>query len=232
MKMVSIMGDSISTYAGYNPPGYEVFYDWWMQMRNGLSDVSDTWWAQVIRRLDGQLCVNNSYSGSLVTGNGFPAASCEERIRNLRTDAAEPDLILLYIGFNDYGNAVKVRSMRPAWGQPGRNRMIFLDAYLSMLRGMKEAYPGAKVVCGTIMRSRIRDEEDWTFPESYAGSYLEDFNEAIREAADQAGCYVADVGSMDARYETLDGAHPTKEGHRQIAEAWISQLELIGINRN
>lgn len=27
-KKFSILGDSLSTLAGYNPPGYEVFYTW------------------------------------------------------------------------------------------------------------------------------------------------------------------------------------------------------------
>lgn len=41
--LVSILGDSISTYNGYNPNGYAVYYDEEMQIRNGLKSVYDTW---------------------------------------------------------------------------------------------------------------------------------------------------------------------------------------------
>ena len=36
MKSVSIVGDSISTYEGYNPYGFAVYYDRGMQELNGL----------------------------------------------------------------------------------------------------------------------------------------------------------------------------------------------------
>ena len=39
MLMVSIIGDSISTYSGYNPKEYAVFYDAVNQYRNGLTSV-------------------------------------------------------------------------------------------------------------------------------------------------------------------------------------------------
>ena len=77
--MISIMGDSISTFESFNPDGYCVFYDAQMQRVNGLGSVSDTWWDRVIKRMDGRLCVNNSYSGSKVTGDSFPAAACRSR---------------------------------------------------------------------------------------------------------------------------------------------------------
>ena len=64
---VSIVGDSISTYEGYNPDRYKVFYNRTMQMANGLNSVYDTWWAKVNQSLHAYLCVNNSYSGSKVT---------------------------------------------------------------------------------------------------------------------------------------------------------------------
>ena len=35
MRLVSIVGDSISTFEGFNPPGYAVFYDKEMIEQNG-----------------------------------------------------------------------------------------------------------------------------------------------------------------------------------------------------
>ena len=83
--LVSFLGDSISTYSGFNPKGYAVFYDEEMQRCNGLNSVYDTWWAKVNLALHAYLCVNNSYSGSRVSGVEFPAGCCSERIMHLHT---------------------------------------------------------------------------------------------------------------------------------------------------
>ena len=108
MRLVSIMGDSISTYEGYNPEGFSVFYDTDMQNRNGLTSVYDTWWAKVNQALHAFLCVNNSYSGSRVTGKNFPSGSSDKRIRFLSSAKHRPDMILVYLGCNDFGYGVPV----------------------------------------------------------------------------------------------------------------------------
>ena len=76
-------------------------YDKQNQQRNQIRSVYDTWWAKVNQSLHAFLCVNNSYSGSKVSGDSFPAGECEARLRNLRTEKYTPDLILIYLGFND-----------------------------------------------------------------------------------------------------------------------------------
>lgn len=48
---------------------------------------------------------------------------------------------------------------------------------------------------------------------------------AIKIAAEIAGIEVADLASQNLRYETLDGSHPTKEGHITLAKAWINCLK-------
>ena len=80
MKWISILGDSICTFEGYNAKGYYVYYDKAIKQENGIKSLNDTWWYQAINYLDGLLCVNNSYAGSRVTGADYPSASCEERI--------------------------------------------------------------------------------------------------------------------------------------------------------
>lgn len=228
MKLVSIVGDSISTYTGYNPEGYSVYYNREKQRNNSLNSVHDTWWAKVNQALGAYLCVNNSYSGSRVTGTEFPAASCEERLSNLQTDKYSPNIILIYIGYNDWGYGVKVRR-RGLKALTGKNRLIFTDAYEHMLTKMQEHYPEAQIVCGTLMRSKLKDNEGWNFPEAYAGVTFEDYNEAIRKICRRKKCYLADIGSLNRRYETLDGSHPTREGHITIANAWIESLEKLGM---
>ena len=219
MKLVSILGDSISTFEGFNPPGYAVYYDKELQALNGLSSVCDTWWAKVIRALQAHLCMNNSYSGSLVTGDQFPAGCSDERIDHLCSSGCDPDIILVYLGFNDFGYGVRLEN------RTIREPLCFSDAYDLMLKKIKQRYPPAVVVCGTLMRTSIKDRDRWTFPEYYYDIPFESYNEVIRKVCGENNGYLADIGTAGARYETLDGAHPTVRGHKTIAEAWIRYLK-------
>ena len=227
MRFVSIVGDSISTYEGFVPDGYSVFYDSDMQRRNGLQSVYDTWWAKVNQALHAYLCVNNSYSGSKVAGERFPAASSQQRTQALHTECCLPDIILIYIGFNDFGNGVPIYPKEK--GKQFRNDpLYFMDAYSKMLSGIKHSYPGAKIVCATLARPVIAHSK-WAFPEYYAGISFEEYNRAIRKACRKEGCCLADIGAMNICYETLDGAHPTKEGHKTLYLAWLACLSNLGI---
>ena len=110
MTRISIMGDSLSTYEGYNPAGFAVHYEKEMLQYNGFTSVEETWWMKVIRHLDGELCVCDVYSGSRVSGEGFPAANSKERVEALSKEGLIPDCILVYIGFNDFGYGVPTES--------------------------------------------------------------------------------------------------------------------------
>lgn len=53
---ISILGDSISTFAGYTPKD-SVFYDSYVQWETGVKTVEDTWWMQVIRAFEQSLAL-------------------------------------------------------------------------------------------------------------------------------------------------------------------------------
>ena len=218
--LVSILGDSISTYVGYNPPGYKIFYDENMLNRNGLRTVTDTWWHQVISYFDCQLLINASYSGSKCSGESFPASNSAERINDLHNNYI-PDIILVYIGFNDF-----------AYGSPLRrnnifqsvNTVYFQDAYNVMLHKLKHTYPKAKICCATLAKTYIKNNVNWQFPEIYNGCYaLKEYNSVIRAANKKRKFYLVELENLC--YETLDVSHPTREGHKLIAKQWITCLK-------
>ena len=236
MKFVSIYGDSVSTYDGYNPHGYAVFYDAEMQVKNGLNSVYDTWWAKVNQALYALLCVNNSYSGSRVTGRSFPSGSSDERIRNLRIVEYQPDMILVYLGYNDFGYGVPVSqkvvenlypSARLDTNQK-TNIDYFEDGYDRMTKKLLSCYPSAEIICGTLMRTKIKDR-NWDFPNYSTGGSFESYNDAIRTMGRRNGCYLADISLSDERYEALDGSHPTAQGHITLAQTWISCLYNLSL---
>lgn len=228
-RQISILGDSISTFEGFNPRGYSVYYDDELQEINGLRTVEDTWWMQVIRALDGILCVNDSYSGSRVSGTSFPSAVCEERLTNLKTETACPDIILIYMGFNDFGYGVKISMdhMGLHFSKKTKNLNHFEDAYDEMLKRLKALWPQARIVCGTLLSTALKYRPGWGFSESYSRSELGVYNDTIRKVTAQNGCLLADLAESGPRYETLDGAHPTAAGHETIAGTWIGCLENL-----
>ncbi|MGX8706685.1 MAG: SGNH/GDSL hydrolase family protein [bacterium] len=220
--LFSILGDSLSTYYGWNPRGYAVFYDRDMALENELSSVKDTWWHQIIASYGGDLVMNNSFSGSRVTGNGFPATSSPERLEDLRTNP-EPDVILCYIGLNDFGYGVPVGRRHGLFGKP--NLMCFADAYPAMLTGIKRLLPKTRLVCSTLMETFIRNRPDLVFPYDFGlGEPLSAFNDVIRKSCKRARVPVVDPNAMGIVYETLDGAHATRTGHRTIAQGWQAGL--------
>ncbi len=230
MKLVSFMGDSISTYEGYNPQGYAVFYDKEMQHKNGLLSADDTWWSIVLRSIGGTLCVNDSYSGSRVSGNSFPAGCSDERILQLRKDErCIPDIIIVYLGYNDFGYGVKIRR-RGLYNPFSKDIRFFKDAYNMMLIKIKKEYPKAIIICGTLLRTSIEYRNDWVFPEEFGGIPFDEYNNVIREACKRNRVYLADIAINDHRCETIDGSHPTKNGHTTLAASWIKCInEYHGI---
>lgn len=266
---VSIMGDSISTYEGIIPEGYAVFYDEPTRKKNGLDSVRDTWWMQVLQVLEADLLMNNSYSGSQVTGEDFPCASGLERTsalarsisntdtscfgnvetapaafgnRGTKADSSAesasddrqadrliaPDLVLIYIGVNDFGFAVPCdRKYAESPDEP-----TFYDAYLTMIRRIQNNYPEARIVCATILTPRMVQDPSWSFDGKWSDhTPLSEFNARIRSAAAETNVFLADLANRagNMRYDTLDGLHPNKEGHRQMACLWMKELERLGI---
>ena len=223
---ISILGDSISTFSGVNPSDYNVYYRGSKIYENGLLSYQDTWWAQVIRALDGTLCVNNAYSGCRVSGNAFPSASSEKRIDALCNDR-NPELILIYLGINDFGFNAPVRS--EGLFHFKKNPAYFADAYDLMLKRISARYPDAHVICGTLLKTYIRENDSWNFDTDFRTRYpLEDYNESIRNVCKKRKAISLELSKNGcAAYETLDGAHPTRIGHAQIAKCWITALRLL-----
>ena len=172
MRSFSILGDSISTFDGCNPDGFAVYYQGERCEQTGVTSSADTWWSQVIERLGGRLLANSSFSGSLVEGAGFPAGNSQERIDALAEDGVQPDVVIVFMGINDYGwggataqaagrgNAVPValdldaiEPHAPAAAAPGAIDR-FRAAYGLLLERMRAAYPQAEVWCCTLCPGR------------------------------------------------------------------------------
>lgn len=205
-RKISILGDSISTFAGYTPQG-GIFYDSYVQWETGVKSVEDTWWMQVICALNGELGVNNSIAGSMVSGNLTTSAMSNERIQTLGENGT-PDIILVSAGCNDWGFCVLPEE--------------FESAYQTMLHRLKNTYPHAQIWCCTLPEGKEPEGEVFFNIDGTISKRI--YSDIIRESVRKAEVHLADLEKYQEEYETIDGVHPTKAGMKTIAELWCNDL--------
>lgn len=207
-KRISILGDSVSTFAGITPPE-AIFYDAWRQEETGVTSPDDTWWMQVIQGMGGILGVNNSYAGSTVSGGFMTSGTSEKRLRTLSAEG-EPDMILVAMGANDWGFGVHPQE--------------FEYEYRRMLQRMKRLYPRAEIWCATILRGKPVPEEEMFF--NVDGVISPNiYSDIIRRIGTEEAVHLADVSGYHMEYETIDGVHPNREGMKMIACLWLKELQ-------
>lgn len=244
-KTFSIMGDSISTFEGCVPDGYTLFYNDERLERSGVLRPEDTWWSHAVRALGGTVLADSAWSGSMVEGAGFPAASSPERAAALLgPDGQAPDAVLVFIGINDYGwggaeaqaagrSHAMPRCIDPATvpeqiagAAPADAAERFGAAYRTMLRNIRAAAPKAAVYCITLLPGRTHGVDHPEFCYRLRGHHLDEYNAAIRDAAAAEGCRVADVRAFGRDYDSLEGTHPTNLGMRQFASMVVRAMQL------
>jgi len=228
-KTMAVIGDSISTYNGYTPTGWRVYYP-----TGNVSNVSATYWYQVATAL-GMTPLNCAYSASYVTGDstqtevssshetGECAGCSEVRIASLTRDGNTPDIVLILLGTNDY-NAGKTlgswteHSAIPSEGTIGN----FSSAYALMLHKIKTSLPNARIFCCTIL------QRNFSFPEKT--NSVKDYNDVIKKMASIFGCDVIDTYACGisryniGSYSVDGGLHPNAAGHKLVADKIITEL--------
>lgn len=223
-KYFSILGDSISTLAGYNPDDCAVFYDWTNKQLSGVYAPEDTWWGKVIHTLGGHLLVNHSWSGSLVCKHPdceIESYGCSDaRTAALATPCNTPDVVMILLGLNDFG-----WGMRPMPAAGEQDLAVFSVAYDRMLEKLRQNYPRAELWCLTLPHSCWSKHPEVQIPLVRAGWHQMDYCRVIRSCGEQWGCRVVDIFSLDVPYDTIDGYHPNARGMQTLAEAVLGEVE-------
>lgn len=224
-KQFSILGDSISTLIGYNPRGYNVFFNEENSQKANINDMNDTWWGKLIKFYGGELLVNNSWSGSRVTklpqsSNLFPSGCSMERTNGLHIDDVKPDVIIVYLGFNDWANGVTVQSEQ---GHLKPLNEYFDFAYISMIQNLKKNYPDAEIWCCTLNTTFMSNNPSFKFPYSYGNTHIEDYNNLIAMVAREHNCKLLDLYKYRLSNDTIDGSHPNEKGMSTLAALMIRE---------
>lgn len=234
-KKVSLLADSITTYRGYNPSGYAVYYPTF-----DITSVDKTWWKQFVDITGLELLVNGAWSGSAVSKprQGSAPACNATRINALASNGVKPDIILTFIGINDFSEDIEVGEwnggvLPKQLGDSGYYNS-FSEAYALMVANLMTTYPDAEIFCCTILDattfggSQYDSVDPGVYPTAFnndAGGIttVQDYNTAIRHVAESLGANVLDMHACGITYfnatSTLgDGLHPNAKGAKLMAE--------------
>ena len=218
-KYFSILGDSVSTLDGYSYPEYASYYSGARKFEANIFSPADTWWGQVIDRLGGELLVNNSFSGSTVCFDPcyeIQSYGCsEERTSGLARDGLTPDVIMIFMGINDWGRGTKLI------GKDSSDPSCFSGAYDQMLKRLKINYPGAELWCFTLPIGTCSRDDEFAFPYCRGGVHIDEYCKVIRDCARKNGAKLIDIYGAEP-YDTVDGFHPDSTGMRTLSTAVLA----------
>lgn len=232
-KTISILGASISTYAGTSNGSAADTTN--STIRNNVKyypnttipevTLDDTWWMQVTRDLGLRLLVNNAWSGSaiLLERSGTVGAyvdRCVQLHDNTGDNAGEePDIICVQMGFNDFsygkdtlGTAdIDYDTLITAngYGTPTTT----MEATAIMLDKMVKRYPNAEIYMFNHFKRIGQSASDTAL--------MEQLNASIATVCARFGVTVVDLyTSLTEPSHIGDGRlHPNRLGMDTISEA-------------
>ncbi len=235
-KKVSFCGDSISTFSGYIPGNYSIFYPEYGE----ISDVGETWWMQVVERSGMELCRNASYSGSMVSGQSLDnhdgAYACgNQRVADLASeDGNWPDVIVILMGTNDCISNIPLGAYDGVSEVQEGYIQNFSEAYGLMLDKMHTWYPDAEIYCCTMIEVSRWDAEGNCAPfQNELGLTAKNYNDCIKAVAHAKGVGIIDVYGCGITYDnsreyTSDGTHPNAAGAALMADKVCEGLGISG----
>ena len=240
-KKISILGDSISTYAGVsnkasvNPTlkSSRIYY------KKGYLGIyrRDTWWQQAIDETGMELLVNNSWSGSCILKRkaGASAAYKDRCVQLHDVSGAEPDIIAIHMGTNDLSGSLKKIGTAGAIQYEKLIReengsyiyatpKTVCEAYAIMLHKISQRYLNAEIYCFTVFPkdnltpARLRKAES--------------FSRSIAKIADTFGAHTVDLYNdsgikLDTNYYSYISKkkkHPVAAGMDAMTGCFTSAL--------
>lgn len=164
---VLIMGDSYSTFEGYNPEGYRLYYAPVPRpdTNTDVVKVEHTWWHQLLAKTNANLILNNSWSGSTIgyTGyNGDDNSQTCSFIYRLRQLIAEGffeknniDTVLVFGGTNDNWCGAPLGEKKLSDWQE-QELYCVLPAIYCYMELLRRTLPDAKIY--SIINTEFKDE--------------------------------------------------------------------------
>ncbi|MCM1521177.1 MAG: SGNH/GDSL hydrolase family protein [Muribaculaceae bacterium] len=202
--VVSILGDSYSTFQGYVEPDTNLV--WYHSPRRAkttdVDSMQQTWWG-IITSPDSAwtLGVNNSYSGSTICRTGYNGDDYTDRAFISRMDnLGNPDIILVFGGTNDsWANSPIGDYIYSDWTD--EQLYSFRPAMARLMDGLKGLYPEANVYF--ILNTELKTE----------------INASVYTICEHYNVPVITLHDIDKQH-----GHPNIKGMRSIAEQVSSNI--------
>lgn len=199
---VSVYGDSISTFVGYSPAEYPVYYP-----QHDVASVEDTWWYSAISQVGMNYCANASYSGGVVRGTTEASGTNTDRIKKLSQTNLDPDIVLIFMGINDVTNIAEKAS-------------VFKEQYLLMIENIKKQYPNVDILVCTLIYSTLGSEASYILYDEY--------NVVLRSIASENDLMLAELDLVitpeNKDTYMANAKHPNKAGMKAIADCVAAVL--------
>ena len=213
----AVLGNSISTYYDYLPPGYAVYYTAGREKDDGIQ-VGDQWWMQLSRLSGLSFLANASWSGSRVAADELNSNApflSNHRVNALGR-AGAPDFIFIAGGTNDWSiSRVPLGEYRT---ENFTDSVTFRGAYQRLLWKLTTWYPDARVVCLSIL-----PRAESVTQKNGKGWSQADANASIKHIAEQFGQYYIDCTTIPfssnwGLYMIPGNLHPTAAGFKLMAQ--------------
>lgn len=242
---LSLLGDSISAYAGTIPTGYDAYYT---GSNSGVTSANQMWWKVLCDELGMIPLVINGYSGSAVTQLEDSAhvskipMSANARCSGLDDGTNDPDIIIIAGGVNDYTYAESAQSEPLPWD--GKTAPTegdsFTETYACMIKKLQTNYPNALIVCLSTWFTMRGTDNGYTLTHAVGSNiYTQaDYDAAIKHVAEIMHVPYIDVSNIGFNranfYPTYASdsstipTHPNAAGQKVMGLAIAAKLpELV-----
>lgn len=202
-KLVSVLGDSYSTFADYTMPDTNaIWYSNVSRKNNDVVRVEQTWWHQLISRMGYRLEVNNSYSGSTICNTGYRKEDyTHESFVTRMKYLGSPDIILICGGTNDSWAKSPIGEFKYE-GWTKQDLYSFRPAMAWMLEFVTKRYMNAEVYF--ILNSELS----------------EDINNSVHTICEHYGVPCIDLHDVDKI-----ASHPSVAGMKAMADQVEARLK-------
>lgn len=210
IKNLLIIGDSYSTFKGYVPEGYALYYTG--DSGTDLKSVEETWWKRFVNETRVNLVLNDSWSGSTVcyTGRQSPEygyrSSFVNRIHLMIKDnffkKNNIDTVFIFGATNDSWLDTTPKGELQLSDFKEEDLYSTLPAIGYMLKTLKEEMPDGNIV--------------YIINTGLAPNIVE----AVKVASEHFGTQYIELSDIDK-----ESGHPTVLGMKQISEQLLNAVK-------
>lgn len=206
-----IFGDSYSTFEGYVPNGYSVYYSENIRPETDVNDVTETWWHQVLTGAQLELVLNDSWSGSTIGYTSYNHADCSHsssfiyRLRQLIAQGffkqQEIHSVFVFGGTNDSWSDAPLGVIE---GDAFEEKDLYcvLPAIAYFFQLLRETLPQAAIYC--LINDELKPE----------------IVETMTAVCQKQGITAIALEQIDKRC-----GHPTVKGMNTIADTVLTVLK-------